>query len=150
MDFDSLNISKNNNVQKNYASDISTSNIAKNVEVKTAEENSKVNIAELKVKSDDNKQSKNSEILKENNKGNNILKEDDYSKNIEKAIKIANEKLKESNKSFSYSVHEQTQQIMITIKDSEGEVVKQIPSEERLDFIAKLQELSGILLDEKR
>lgn len=39
---------------------------------------------------------------------------------------------------------------MITIKNSDGKVIKEVPSQESLDFFAKLQELSGMLLDEKR
>jgi len=145
MDFDSLSISKNNNIQKSYSSDYNGKAIAKNADFKVSEE-SKVNVSkEPKTNSADlRKDGKIQEDGKSIYKGN-------YKEDMEKAVKLANEKLREvTNKHFSYSIHEATRQVIISIKDADGNVIKEVPSEESLDFFAKLQELSGILLDKKR
>jgi len=146
MDFDSLSISKNNNIQGGaYSAELTSSN--KNSAVKASSESVKVNTPDLKVNSNSkSNHNKNGEIKDDTDgiyKGN-------YKEDVEKAVKIANEKLKNINRQFSYSIHEQTKRVMITIKDSDGNVIKEVPSQESLDFFAKLQELSGMLLDEKR
>ncbi len=147
MDFDSLNISKNNNIQKSYSSDYKSNGIAKNADFKVSEE-SKVNISkELKTNSADLRKDGK---IQEDGKNKGIYK-GNYKEDMENAVKLANEKLRETtNKHFSYSIHEATKQVIISVKDADGNVIKEVPSEESLDFFAKLQELSGILLDKKR
>lgn len=145
MDFDSLKISRNDIDNANYSA-TDYSNIAQKVETKISEEKVKVNKT-AETKTDGGKQKSNAAADAEesvNYKGSYSMED------LEAAIKIANEKLKETTRQFSYSVHDKTKQIMIKIKDMDGKVIKEIPSEESLDFYAKLQELSGILLDEKR
>lgn len=135
MDFDSLNALSNNNVQKNLSLDFTN----KVVEPKQKNDDVKVNETATKVSYDDISESEG--IFKGN-----------YKEDMQKAVELANEKLKTANsmKQFSYSIHEATKQVIITIKDSvSGEVIKEVPSKESLDFFAKLQELSGILVDEK-
>ena len=147
MDFDSLKISRNDTEKANYTA-TDYSNMSQKLETKIADEKLKVNnAAQLKANADAQKKQKNVTGDEENMsayKGSYSIED------IESAIKIANEKLKETTRQFSYSLHDKTNQIMIRIKDSDGKVIKEIPSEESLDFDAKLQELSGILLDEKR
>jgi len=145
MDFDSLKISKNDNEKSAYVP-TDYSNMSHKLETKIADERVKVNnSADLKASGDNQNKQKN--IVDDDTSG---YKGTYTIEDIENAIKIANEKLKKTTRQFSYSVHDQTKQIMIKIKDSDGKVIKEIPSEESLDFFAKLQELSGILLDEKR
>ncbi len=69
---------------------------------------------------------------------------------IDKAIKEANKKLTGLNKELHYSVHKKTKDIMIKIynKDTK-EVEREIPPEKRLDAIAKVWEMMGILVDDK-
>lgn len=147
MDFDSLKISENENSKSNFQT-ANYSNTMKNIESKVSEERLKVNNAELKMNLDKQNQQKKSDDIKQD--GENNYKGNYSKENIENAIKIANEKIKKTSRQFSYSIHDKTKQVMLSIKDSDGKVIKEIPSEESLDFFAKLQELSGILLDEKR
>lgn len=50
-----------------------------------------------------------------------------------------------------FSIHEKTNQIMIKIVDQETrEVLKEIPSEKILDMVAKMCDLAGVFVDEKR
>lgn len=70
---------------------------------------------------------------------------------LDKAITEANKKIMGFNKQFQYSVHAKTKQIMIKIINSDtNEVVRELPPEKTLDAIAKMWELAGILVDEKR
>ncbi len=139
MDFDSLKISGDGGV-KSYETAESV-NLGKN--------------AENKIKSDVN--------VKINSDRQNYFKKEDadgnvqsqykgnYEESLDKAVQMANKKIAHTNKAFSYSIHEKTKQVMVKITDSDtGEVIREIPSEKSLDLFAKLQELAGILIDEKR
>ncbi|WP_218076064.1 flagellar protein FlaG [Desulfuribacillus stibiiarsenatis] len=68
-----------------------------------------------------------------------------------KAIEKANESFKGKNARFEYSIHEETKKIMVKIVNpTNDEVIKEIPSEKILDMVAKIWEMSGLLVDEKR
>lgn len=71
-------------------------------------------------------------------------------KKIKQAIDEANQKTKFSKKSFEYAVDDRTNRISITVRDQEtNEVIREIPSEETLNMVAKIWELAGIIVDEK-
>lgn len=87
----------------------------------------------------------------ENNKNSNFKTFDEISKEtLDKLIDEVNDKFRLVNKEFSYSIHEKTNRFIVKIKDSEsGEILKEIPSEESLDMVAKIMEMTGLLIDEK-
>ncbi len=67
------------------------------------------------------------------------------------AIERANDALSISNRKFEYSIHEETKEIMIKVIDSQtDEVIREIPPEKILDMVAKMWEMAGILVDERR
>ena len=54
------------------------------------------------------------------------------------------------NVDLRFSVHKASGQIMVTVIDeTTGEVIREIPSSELLNLAAKLDEMVGILFDEK-
>ncbi|MBM7582630.1 flagellar protein FlaG [Caldicoprobacter guelmensis] len=66
------------------------------------------------------------------------------------AVKQVNKALEGTNRRFEYSIHEQTNTIVIKVIDTEtNEVIREIPPEKILNLIAKLWELAGIIVDEK-
>ncbi|AEI38762.1 flagellar protein FlaG [Paenibacillus mucilaginosus] len=68
-------------------------------------------------------------------------------KALERAIKAVEGK----NTSLNFSIHEKTKQIMVKVIDKEsGQIIREVPPEKNLDFLAKLWEMAGILVDEKR
>lgn len=68
-------------------------------------------------------------------------------KNIEQAVKAMRGRPTE----LQFDVHEQTHLVAVKVKDKEtGEVLREIPPEKSLDFIAKLWEMAGLIVDEKR
>lgn len=74
-----------------------------------------------------------------------------YSKEqIDKAIEDANRLLVGKNTKFSYKIHEDTQRIIIELKDIQtDEVVKEIPPQKMLDIIADIWKQTGIIVDKK-
>lgn len=68
---------------------------------------------------------------------------------IKKAVEAFNKKLGSSEAIFG--IHEATNRITIKIVDKDTkEVIKELPPEKTLDMIAKVWEMAGILVDEKR
>lgn len=67
------------------------------------------------------------------------------------AIEKANKAIMGANKRFEFNIHEKTKQIMIKVIDTDtNEVVREIPNEKILDMVAKMCEMAGILVDERR
>ncbi len=67
-----------------------------------------------------------------------------------KVIERANKAMQGINTSFEFAIHEGTKEIMVKVLDKDtGEVVREIPSEKILDMVAKMWELSGIIVDER-
>ncbi|CAG7633907.1 hypothetical protein PAESOLCIP111_03512 [Paenibacillus solanacearum] len=68
-----------------------------------------------------------------------------------KMIERANKALEGKSTSFEFSIHEKTKSIMVKVLDKEtGSVLREIPSEKILDMVAKMCEMTGLILDEKR
>lgn len=68
-------------------------------------------------------------------------------------IKQAVEKLNKSmtNSEAVFGIHEATQRVTIKIIDKDTQkVIKELPPEKTLDMIAKVWEMAGILVDERR
>ncbi|MGI6776702.1 MAG: flagellar protein FlaG [Acetivibrionales bacterium] len=67
------------------------------------------------------------------------------------AIEKANKAIIGANRKFEFSIHEVTKEIMVKVINSEtNEVIREIPPEKILDMIAKIWEMAGILVDERR
>jgi flagellar protein FlaG len=68
-----------------------------------------------------------------------------------KTIEKANKALEGRYTTLEFSVHARTRQISIKVMDKEtGEVIREIPPEKTLDMVARMWEMAGILVDEKR
>ena len=79
----------------------------------------------------------------------------------EEQIKAENEKVKKaisemaknmsSNAEAVFGIHEKTNRVTIKMVDKETKkVIKEFPPDETLDMIAKMWEIAGIMVDEKR
>lgn len=68
---------------------------------------------------------------------------------VKKAVEALNKKMEHSEAVFG--IHEDTNRVTIKIVDKDTkEVIKELPPEKTLDMIAKVWEMAGILVDEKR
>lgn len=69
---------------------------------------------------------------------------------VVKAIEQAMKNMQGKTTSLEFTVHEQTKRIAVKVLDrATGELIREIPPEKSLDFIAKLWENAGLLVDEK-
>lgn len=72
-------------------------------------------------------------------------------KELKSAVDVANKVLFKNNTHLKFEIHEKTKEVMVRIvEDETGEVIKEIPPEKMLDMVAKLWEIAGIIVDEKR
>ena len=70
---------------------------------------------------------------------------------LQKALEKVNKALKGIDTRLEYSVHKETGDIMVKVINEETkEVVREVPPEKIIDLVVKLQELSGLIIDEKR
>ena len=68
---------------------------------------------------------------------------------IKKAVEDINKKA--NNSEAIFGVHEETNRVTIKIVDKQTkEVIKEFPPEQTLDMIAKVWEMAGLMVDEKR
>ncbi len=66
-------------------------------------------------------------------------------------IERANKALTGGNRNFEFSIHEATKEIVVKVIDTDtNEVIREIPNQKILDMVAKMWELSGIFVDERR
>lgn len=71
------------------------------------------------------------------------------SEQIKKAVEQLNKRL--SNAEAVFGIHDDTHRVTIKLVDKDTkEVIKELPPEKTLDMIAKVWELAGILIDERR
>lgn len=103
-------------------------------------------------------QAENSENGSANN-GNNAnsglqqqaLNSQSANEQLRKKIAEMNRKINNSNEEAVFGIHEKTNRITIKIVDKDTkEIIKEFPPEKTLDMIAKVWEMAGILIDEKR
>jgi Uncharacterized flagellar protein FlaG len=67
------------------------------------------------------------------------------------AVEKANKAVSMSGRTFEYSIHEKTKEIMIKVIDSDTKkVIREIPPEKILDMVANMMEMAGLLVDERR
>lgn len=70
---------------------------------------------------------------------------------LKKAIAEMNKKINNTNEEAVFGVHEGTNRVTIKIVDKDTkETIKEFPPEKTLDMIARIWEMAGILVDEKR
>lgn len=69
---------------------------------------------------------------------------------VEGAVESINGAIEHINKGLRFSIHEDTNRIMVKVVDVlTSEVIKEIPPEDVLDTVARIREAIGLLVDEK-
>lgn len=70
---------------------------------------------------------------------------------LDNSVKQANKSLEQFNRMIERTVHEKTNTIIYVLKDSiTKEIIKEFPPKKIQDMIAKMWEMAGILIDERR
>lgn len=86
------------------------------------------------------------------NQSNTEQSQDQQARNeqIKKAVENLNKKMA-ANSEAVFGIHEETNRVTIKIVDkTTKETIKELPPEKTLDMIARVWEMAGILVDEKR
>ncbi|MGG1664392.1 flagellar protein FlaG [Brevibacillus sp. NRS-1366] len=72
-------------------------------------------------------------------------------KELENAIDGLNKWIQTENTHLKFRMHEEMKEYYVeVVNDATNEVIRQIPSKKILDIKAKMQEMIGLLVDEKR
>jgi flagellar protein FlaG len=67
------------------------------------------------------------------------------------AIEKANKAISGGNRRFEFSIHSKTKEIVVKVIDSDtNELIREIPNEKILDMVAKMWDMAGINVDERR
>ncbi len=70
---------------------------------------------------------------------------------VKKAVEELNKKMFNQNSEAVFGIHEKTNRVTIKIVDKTSKkVIKELPPEKTLDMIARVWEMAGILVDEKK
>lgn len=86
---------------------------------------------------------------KDNDNTNDTRQNQASNEQIKQAVEKLNKNM--SNSEAVFGIHEKTNRVTIKIVDKETKkVIKELPPEKTLDMIAKVWEMAGILVDEKR
>lgn len=68
---------------------------------------------------------------------------------MEETSEQLNKQMQRNSRDLSFSVDDVANKIVLTVKNREGEVVRQIPSETALRVAHNLDDMKGLLQDEK-
>jgi flagellar protein FlaG len=70
---------------------------------------------------------------------------------LDNSIKEANKELEQYNRVIERSVHEVTHTIIYVLRDTQtNEIIREFPTRKIQDMIAKMWEMAGLLVDERR
>ena len=120
--------------------------VVENTEVATPEKVAAYDATTAKVTGAEKQDSQNGQ---DNPAGNAAEKQQASNEQIRKAVEKLNKNMSHSEAVFGF--HEETKRVTIKIVDKDTkEVIKELPPEKTLDMIAKVWEMAGILVDEKR
>lgn len=73
--------------------------------------------------------------------------DEQFMKMLDRAFKV----LDGRSTSIQFQVHDKTNQLVIKVADRDtGEIIREIPPEKSLDFLAKVQEMLGLIIDVRR
>lgn len=72
-------------------------------------------------------------------------------KNWVDVIEKANKAIVGATCTFEFSIHDRTKEIMVKVIDKDTKkVIREIPPEKVLDMVAKMWEMAGLIVDERR
>lgn len=121
---------------------VKTSEAAENTEVSTPAQVANVDPVTVSIAKADSKEGQSAGEQ-------NADQQQASNEKIKKAVEQLNRNMPHSEAVFG--IHEKTNRVTIKIVDKDSrEVIKEFPPEETLDMIAKVWELAGIMVDERR
>ena len=70
-------------------------------------------------------------------------------RSIEETSEQLNKQMRQSGRDLSFNVDDVADKVVVTVKNKEGEVIRQIPSEVALRVAHNLENIKGLMKDEK-
>lgn len=72
-------------------------------------------------------------------------------KDVEKQLDVLNKMLEVNSTHIKFILHEELNEYYVqVVNDQTNEVIREIPSQKVMDMVAKMHEMIGLLVDEKR
>lgn len=68
---------------------------------------------------------------------------------LEEATEQLNQQMRRNSRDLNFSLDEVSKKLVVTVKNLEGEVIRQIPSEVALRVAHKVDNMKGLMQDEK-
>ncbi len=76
--------------------------------------------------------------------------EEKLEKRVEETVKDMNDIVEKVREGLKFKLHDKTDRLMVQVINTKTmEIIKELPPEEVLDLSARIQEMVGILIDEK-
>lgn len=70
---------------------------------------------------------------------------------VQRAVETLNKTSNIFNTNLRFSIHQATREVIVkVIREDTGEVLREIPPEKALDALARMQQVLGLLVDERR
>ena len=66
---------------------------------------------------------------------------------LRRRVKLVSERLRDTGSDVSVKIDDPTGLLVVRIKDSQGEIVRQIPMQQLLDADTRVEEIVGLLVD---
>ncbi len=70
-------------------------------------------------------------------------------RSLEETSELLNQQMARNKRDLSFSVDDVTNTVVLTVKNREGEVVRQIPSETALRVAHNIENIKGLMQDQK-
>lgn len=78
------------------------------------------------------------------------LSEQEQQKQLEAAVEKINEMMRDGQRSLSFSVDKDINQVVVTVTNTEtDEIVRQIPNEEAIAFSRHMESMMGLIFNDK-
>ncbi len=91
------------------------------------------------------------EVAKVSEEGKNYNNQEQKEPDLEQIKKAVENINKKMNTEAVFGIHEETNRVTIKLVDRDTKkTIKELPPEQTIDMIAKVWEMAGILIDEKR
>lgn len=69
---------------------------------------------------------------------------------LQSSVEAVNKMMESVPERLTFKVHEKSGQVMMQIIDQQGNVLKEVPPKEWLDFVGRLREMVGLFVDKRQ
>ncbi len=89
------------------------------------------------------------DLEKQEPKAGKVEKKEPSASKVYKAAERLNEALQEFDQDLNISIHQDTGQMVVQVKDSSGKVIRQVPTEQLLEAEVNIDKIIGLFVDNR-